>query len=129
MYGSIVNEMDHTAGALEAAKHPDAHAISTKQQMIQQQMHTLHHLATSRQQQLMESMYRHEYFLESAELQQWIQKQVQTAASEDYGQDYEHLLVSGLSILLVHQPVALCSHSKKINTMQMDRCADGTFVT
>jgi ABC-type enterobactin transport system permease subunit len=77
----------------------------------------------------MESMYRHEYFLESAELEQWIQEQVQTAASDDYGQDYKHLLVSGLSILLVHQLVALCSHSKKINTMQMDRGADSTCVT
>jgi len=112
-----------------AAKHPDAAAIGKKQNMIQQQMRTLHRLATSRQQRLMESMYRHEYFLESAELEQWIREQVQTAASEDYGQDYEHLLVSGLSILLVHQPVAVCSHSKKINTMQMDRCADRTCIT
>ena len=124
-----MNEMGHTAGAMVAAKHPDARAIATKQQMIEQQLRTLHHLATSRQQRLMESMYRHEYFLESAELEQWIREQVQTAASEDYGQDYEHLLVSGLSILLVHQPVAVCSHSKKINTMHMDRCADSTCVT
>jgi spectrin beta len=121
--------MGHTAGAMVAAKHPDACAISTKQQMIQQQMRTLHRLATSRQQQLMESMYRHEYFLESAELEQWIREQVQTASSEDYGQDYEHLLVSGLSILLLQQPVAVCSLSKKINTMQMDRCADSTCIT
>jgi len=102
--------MGYTAGAMVAAKHPDACAVATKQQMIQQQMHTLHHLATSRKQGLMESMYRHEHFLESAELERWIREQVQTAASEDYGQDYEHLLVSGLSILLVHQPVAVFSH-------------------
>jgi spectrin beta len=84
-YGGIVNEMGHTAGAMVAAKHPDAHVIASKQQMIQQQMHALHNLATSRQQRLMESMFRHEYFLESAELEQWIREQVQTAASEDYG--------------------------------------------
>ena len=124
-----MNEMGHTAGAMVAAKHPDSRDISTKQQMIQQQMRNLHRLASSRQQRLMESMYRHEYFLESAELEQWIREQVQTASSEDYGQDYEHLLVSGLSILLVHQPVAFFSHPKKINTMQMDRCADSTCVT
>ena len=122
-------EMSYTAGAMVAAKHPDAPAISKKQHMIQQQMRTLHHLATLRQQRLMDSMYRHEYFLESAELEQWIREQVQTATSEDYGQDYEHLLVSGLSILFVHQPVAICSHSKKINTMQMDRCVDRTCIT
>ena len=124
-----MNEMGHTTGAMEAAKHPDAHAISMKQQMIQQQMCTLRHLATSRQQRLIESMYRHEYFLESAELEQWIREQVQTASSEDYGQDYEHLLVSGLIMLLMHQPVVVCSHPKKINTMQMDRGTDGTCIT
>jgi spectrin beta len=128
-YGGIVNEMCYTAGAMVAAKHPDAHAISMKQQMLQQQMCTLHRLATLRQQRLMESMYCHEYFLESAELEQWIQEQVQTAASEDYGQDYEHLLVSGLSILFVNWPVALCYHSQKINTMEMDRGADDTCVS
>jgi hypothetical protein len=77
-----------------ASKHPDARAVAAKQQLIQQQMRTLQRLATSRQQRLMESMYRHEYFLESAELEQWIREQVQSAASEDYGQDYEHLQVS-----------------------------------
>jgi spectrin beta len=93
-YSGIVNEMGHSAGAMVAAKHPDAQAVAAKQQLIQQQMRTLQRLATARQQRLMESMYRHEYFLESAELEQWIREQVQTAASEDYGQDYEHLLVS-----------------------------------
>ena len=121
--------MGHTAGAIVAAKHPDADAIATKQHMIQQQMRTLQRLATSRQQQLMESMYHHEYFLECAELEQWIQEQVQTAASEDYGWDHKHLQVSKLGIFFVHQPVAVCLHSKKINTMQMDRGADGTCVT
>jgi len=124
-----VNEMGHTAGAMVAANHPDARAIAMKQQMVQQQICSLHRLATSRQQRLMESMYCHEYFLESAELEQWIREQVQTAASEDYGQDYEHLLVSGLSILRVHQPFAICSHWKKLNTIQMDRGADSTCIT
>jgi hypothetical protein len=86
--------MGHTAGAMVASKHPDARAVAAKQQLIQQQMRTLQRLATLRQQRLMESMYRHEYFLESADLEQWIREQVQSAGSEDYGQDYEHLLVS-----------------------------------
>ena len=128
-YSGIVNEMGHSAGAMVAAKNPDARAIATKQQLIQQQMRTLHRLATARQQRLMESMYRHEYFLESAELEQWIREQVQTAGSEDYGQDYEHLLVSGLSTFLVHHPIAVCSYSKKTNTVQKVRGANSTYVT
>lgn len=56
-------------------------------------MKQLQKLASVRQHRLMESMYRHEYFIESAELDQWIREQMQTATSEEYGQDYEHLLL------------------------------------
>lgn len=92
-YNGIVTEMGHTATAMVNAKHPDSKAIASKQQSIAQQMRALQRLATARQQRLMESMYRHEYFLESTELEQWIKEQEQAAGSEDYGQDYEHLLV------------------------------------
>ncbi|XP_076644007.1 spectrin beta chain, non-erythrocytic 5 kst isoform X2 [Halictus rubicundus] len=92
-YNGIVTEMGHTASAMINAKHPDSKAIGIKQQAIAQQMRALQRLATVRQQRLMESMYRHEYFLESRELEQWIKEQEQAAASEDYGQDYEHLLI------------------------------------
>ncbi|XP_034253991.1 spectrin beta chain, non-erythrocytic 1 isoform X5 [Thrips palmi] len=92
-YSGIVSEMGHTANAMVNAKHPDAKAIASKQQLLSQQMRTLQKLATARQQRLMESMYRHEYFLESAELEQWIREQNLIAASEDFGQDYEHLQI------------------------------------
>ncbi|CAL7939039.1 unnamed protein product [Xylocopa violacea] len=92
-YNGIVTEMGHTAATMINAKHPDSKAIANKQQAIAQQMRALQRLATVRQQRLMESMYRHEYFLESRELEQWIKEQEQAAASEDYGQDYEHLLI------------------------------------
>lgn len=101
-YSGIVSEMGHTANAMVNAKHPDAKAIASKQQLLSQQMRTLQKLATARQQRLMESMYRHEYFLESAELEQWIREQSQIAASEDYGQDFEHLQVlPGFLVLLI----------------------------
>ncbi|XP_076681486.1 spectrin beta chain, non-erythrocytic 5 kst isoform X2 [Andrena cerasifolii] len=92
-YNGIVTEMGHTAATMINAKHPDSKAIASKQQAIAQQMRALQRLATVRQQRLMESMYRHEYFLESRELEQWIKEQEQAAGSEDYGQDYEHLLI------------------------------------
>jgi len=74
-------------------KHPDAKAISARQQVLQQQIKQLQKLSGGRQSRLMESMYRHEYFLASAELEQWIKEQMLTATSEDYGQDFEHLLL------------------------------------
>ncbi|XP_076180788.1 spectrin beta chain, non-erythrocytic 5 kst isoform X2 [Ptiloglossa arizonensis] len=92
-YNGIVTEMGHTATSMINSKHPDSKAIGNKQQAIAQQMRALQRLATVRQQRLMESMYRHEYFLESRELEQWIKEQEQAAGSEDYGQDYEHLLI------------------------------------
>lgn len=92
-YNGIVTEMGNTASSMINSKHPDSKAIANKQQAIVQQARSLQRLAALRQQRLMESMYRHEYFLESRELEQWIGEQEQTAASEDYGQDYEHLLL------------------------------------
>ena len=92
-YNGIVTEMGNTAASMINAKHPDSKSIANKQQAIVQQVRSLQRLATLRQQRLMESMCRHEYFLESRELEQWIKEQEQTAASEDYGQDYEHLLL------------------------------------
>lgn len=56
-------------------------------------MKQLQKLAGGRQLRLMESMYRHEYLLASAELEQWIREQMLTATSEEYGQDFEHLLL------------------------------------
>ena len=57
-------------------------------------MRALQRRAALRQHRLMESLFRHEYFVESGELDNWISEQIQQASSEDYGQDYEHLLVS-----------------------------------
>lgn len=92
-YSGIVTEMGHTAAQMVAANFPDSKIISTKQQLIEKMLKSLQRLAGQRQLRLMESLYRHEYFVESAELEQWIKEQEQAASSEDYGQDYEHLLV------------------------------------
>ena len=35
----------------------------------------------------------HAYLRESGDFEDWINEQMQTAASEEYGQDYEHLLI------------------------------------
>lgn len=93
-YSGIVSEMGHTASAMISAKHPDSKVIAAKQQLIEKMLKSLQKLAGQRQQRLIESLHRHEYFAEAAELEQWIKEQEQAAASEDYGQDYEHLLVS-----------------------------------
>lgn len=92
-YSGIISEMGHTAASMIVSKHPDSKIIASKQQMIEKMFKSLQRLSVKRQTRLMESMYRHEYFAECAELEQWIKELEQTASSEDYGQDYEHLLV------------------------------------
>ncbi len=92
-YSGIISEMGHTAAQMVSHQHPDSKLIASKQQLIEKMFKSLQRLAGQRQMRLMESMYRHEYFLESTELEQWIREQEQAASSEDYGQDYEHLLV------------------------------------
>uniref|UniRef100_W4VRA2 Putative karst n=1 Tax=Corethrella appendiculata TaxID=1370023 RepID=W4VRA2_9DIPT len=92
-YSGIVSEMGHTASNMIAAKHPDSKVIAAKQQLIEKMLKSLQKLAGQRQLRLMESLYRHEYFVESTELEQWIKEQEQAVTSEDYGHDYEHLLI------------------------------------
>ncbi|XP_053955094.1 spectrin beta chain, non-erythrocytic 5 isoform X2 [Anastrepha ludens] len=90
-YSGIVTEMGHNCAAMVAAGHPDSKILTAKQQLIDKMLKSLHKLASQRQMRLMESLYMHEYFLESDEVEQWIREQEQAASSEDYGQDYEHL--------------------------------------
>ncbi|KAL7032834.1 hypothetical protein ACKWTF_007407 [Chironomus riparius] len=92
-YTAIINEMGHTASAMIVANHPDSKAIVGKQQIIEKMLKSLQKLLAQRQSKLMESLYRHEYFAESAELENWMKEQEVAVLSEDYGQDYEHLLI------------------------------------
>lgn len=92
-YSAIIQEMGHTAQLMVSAKHPDSKAISTKQQMIEKQLKSLQKLAAQRQMRLMESLHRHEYFAESADLENWMREQELAINNDDYGQDFEHLQV------------------------------------
>ena len=93
-YAGLVKEMGATADAMVKSNHPESKLIKNRQQVIQQDLLDLQKLSAHLRQKLMESMYRHEYFREAEDLEKWIAEQMQTASSEDFGQDYEHLLVS-----------------------------------
>ncbi|XP_050536729.1 spectrin beta chain, non-erythrocytic 5 isoform X2 [Daktulosphaira vitifoliae] len=92
-YEGIVKEMCHTGNTMVNLKHPDIKAITAKQQYICEQFKQLQKFSTARQHNLVESMCRHEFLIESYELELWIKDYIQAASSEDYGQDFEHLLV------------------------------------
>lgn len=92
-YNGIITEMGRGAQAMIQSGHPEAKLIAERQATLEHLIRSLQRRAALRQQRLMESLFRHEYFLESGELENWIAEQLQQASSEDYGQDYEHLLV------------------------------------
>ena len=62
-------------------------------QLVNHELKELQKLSAGLREKLMESMYRHEYMREAEELEKWVHEQMQTATSQDYGHDYEHLLV------------------------------------
>ncbi|XP_010891275.2 spectrin beta chain, non-erythrocytic 5 isoform X2 [Esox lucius] len=63
---------------------------------VSSQMNQLQHQVKIRGQKLREALPFHEFRRESSELDEWITQQKQIASSEEYGNDYEHvLLLSG----------------------------------
>ncbi|XP_063371372.1 spectrin beta chain [Cydia amplana] len=92
-YAAIISEMGHSAASMAASGHPQGAALVARHRALDDSLQRLQRLAAQRQRALVESVCRHEYLAESAELEGWIQEQFAAAASEDYGQDYEHLLI------------------------------------
>lgn len=88
--------MGHGAQAMIKSGHPDSKLIAERQSSLEHLVRLLQRKAAIRQHRLMESLFRHEYFVESEELERWIADNLQQASSEDYGQDYEHLIVNFL---------------------------------
>lgn len=50
----------------------------------------------NREQKLQDALHLHEFKRESSELEEWISQERLTASSDNYGCDYEHVLVSNL---------------------------------
>lgn len=92
-YAAIIAEMGHVATSMANSGHPEGEALVARHAMLADSLARLQRLAAQRQKALVESVCRHEYLAESAELETWIQEQYAAASSEDYGQDYEHLLI------------------------------------
>ncbi|KAK9874725.1 hypothetical protein WA026_005540 [Henosepilachna vigintioctopunctata] len=92
-YKNIITEMGRGVQELTKMNHPESKTITERQANLEHLVRSLQRKSTLRQHRLMESLFRHEYFSESAELEDWILENLQQASSEDYGQDYEHLIL------------------------------------
>ncbi|XP_046630760.1 spectrin beta chain, non-erythrocytic 1-like isoform X4 [Daphnia pulicaria] len=92
-YSGLINEMGNMAQAMVSNNHPDSKVITQRQHLLSQGMKNLQKLASHRRQRLVDSVSRHEYLREAESILAWINDHMITASSEDYGQDYEHLLI------------------------------------
>ncbi|CAG2161762.1 unnamed protein product, partial [Oppiella nova] len=71
----------------------DEKLIVNRMQDIDQQMKALQRLVNQRRLRLIQSKHFHEFMRESDQFLSWISEQMVSALSEDFGKDYEHLLI------------------------------------
>ncbi|GFU48340.1 spectrin beta chain, non-erythrocytic 5, partial [Nephila pilipes] len=92
-YKGLVSELSNQADALIESNHPDSKIIKNRMEVINQEMKNIQKLCTVKRQKLLESKSRHEFEKETEELKIWISEQMAEATSEDFGEDYEHVLI------------------------------------
>ena len=89
-----MDNLGKKARSLASANNPEGRTVSDRQKKLEDLLDQLQRTSDDRRKQLEHSKDFHDYTREAADVQDMINEQMQTASSEDYGQDYEHLLVS-----------------------------------
>ncbi|XP_055926294.1 spectrin beta chain, non-erythrocytic 1-like isoform X1 [Argiope bruennichi] len=92
-YQGLVDELANQAEALIESNHPDSKIISNRMEVVNQEMKNIQKLCSVKRQKLLESKDKHEFEKETEELKIWISEQMAEATSEDFGEDYEHVLI------------------------------------
>ncbi|BFZ07506.1 hypothetical protein BsWGS_10543 [Bradybaena similaris] len=90
-YQAIVNGLGKESNRLFKLGYSDPQSLRKAQEQLQDSLNKLKRLADERCHHLERSKRLHAYIREADELEAWIGEQMQTAGSEEYGQDYEHL--------------------------------------
>ncbi|CAB1331140.1 unnamed protein product [Coregonus sp. 'balchen'] len=87
-------QVEELGDSVESAVHEwNLEEVNRPYSRISSQMSQLQHHAQIRGQKLREALHLHEFRREYSELDDWITQQRQIASSEDYGNDYEHVLL------------------------------------
>ena len=71
------------------------------QAQLDEQLSGLQTLTAARRSKLEESIKLHQYLQEVEEVLSWLADKEHTASSDDYGKDFEHLLVSNLCVIII----------------------------
>ncbi|XP_067682927.1 spectrin beta chain, non-erythrocytic 5-like isoform X3 [Haliotis asinina] len=92
-YSGIVTSLGKESSRLFKLGSADPSLLKRAQDNLQDNLNKLRRLAAERTRNLEHSKSLHAYMRESEEFEEWINEQMQTACSEEYGQDYEHLQI------------------------------------
>ncbi|XP_047920914.1 spectrin beta chain, non-erythrocytic 5 [Anser cygnoides] len=92
VYQNLLKELSESAQNLPLAGSIQYVEVDAPKQQVHARLQELQELAAARGKKLDETLALHEFLREYEDLQDWITQQKQAASSEDYGNDYEHVL-------------------------------------
>ncbi|XP_065894234.1 spectrin beta chain, non-erythrocytic 1-like isoform X3 [Dysidea avara] len=90
---SEVQRLEKIAHQLVSQSHFDLANINARQAQLDEQLVGLQTLTAARRSKLQESIKLHQYIRDVDEVLSWLSEKQTIAASDDYGKDFEHLLV------------------------------------
>ncbi|NWS56399.1 SPTN5 protein, partial [Chunga burmeisteri] len=92
VYQNMMKELSESAQTLPLVGSIQYVEVDAPKEQVHSRLQELQELAAARGKKLDETLVLHEFLREYEDLQDWITQQKQTASSEDYGNDYEHVL-------------------------------------
>uniref|UniRef100_A0A8C0BAD1 Calponin-homology (CH) domain-containing protein n=1 Tax=Buteo japonicus TaxID=224669 RepID=A0A8C0BAD1_9AVES len=92
IYQNLMKELSESAQTLPVVGSIQYVEVDAPKERVNSRLQELQELAAARGKKLDETLVLHEFLREYEDLQDWITQQKQTASSEDYGNDYEHIL-------------------------------------
>ncbi|XP_053802113.1 spectrin beta chain, non-erythrocytic 5 [Vidua chalybeata] len=92
IYQDMLKELSESAQTLPLVGSIQYIEVDAPKEQVHSRLQELQELAAARGKKLDETLVLHEFLREYEDLEDWITQQKQTASSEDYGNDYEHVL-------------------------------------
>ncbi|NWW90294.1 SPTN5 protein, partial [Rhynochetos jubatus] len=92
IYQNLMKELGESAQTLPLVGSIHYVEVDASKEQVHSRLQELQELAAARGKKLDETLVLYEFLREYEDLQDWITQQKQTAGSEDYGNDYEHVL-------------------------------------
>nr|XP_031360795.1 spectrin beta chain, non-erythrocytic 5 [Lonchura striata domestica] len=92
IYQDLLKELSESAQTLPLVGSIQYIEVDAPKEQVHSRLQELQELAVARGKKLDQTLVLHEFLREYEDLEDWITQQKQTASSEDYGNDYEHVL-------------------------------------